>query len=348
MNISRSDGRVDFRSLIDCLEASAVWIVSDLGEFEYVSAGAEDLWGVSADSLQRNPSLLIDAIHPDDRDRILSRMENSGEEVSERSYVARTLHPDGTVKWVSTRQVPVRGDDGDLLYVVGLCTDITEQKRREQELEALNRILRHDIRNDLSVILGWGELLEEHLDERGQEYLDKILAASNNIVDLTEVARDYAKSVAEGDDMDVRSVSLRDVLREEIDVRRETFPNAEFLLVGDVPDIDVQANELLPSVFQNLLNNAVQHNDKREPRVKTSVTPLGDDVIVRVMDNGPGIPEEVQESLFTDGEKGVDSSGTGMGLYLVQTLVDQYGGEIDVMDNTPTGTVFQITLPKVV
>lgn len=62
----------DFRSLIDFLDGIAVWVVSDPGTFEHVSAGAEGIWGVPAESIQQDPSALLERIHPDDRERILS------------------------------------------------------------------------------------------------------------------------------------------------------------------------------------------------------------------------------------------------------------------------------------
>ncbi len=103
---------------------------------------------------------------------------------------------------------------------------------------------------------------------------------------------------------------------------------------------------MLSSVFRNLLNNAVQHNDKDEPVVEIGIEPLSDEVIVRIADNGPGIPDDIEGSLFNEGKKGVGSSGTGMGLTIVQTLVEQYEGEIQITDNDPTGTIFYIHFEK--
>lgn len=339
------------RSLIDYLDGVAIWIVSEPREFDYVSAGAEDIWGLPPETLYEEPFRLLEAVHPEDRELVRSEMEVSPEHVEERTYESRAIHPDGTVRWVLTRQIPVRDDTGDLRHVVGICTDITEQKRRERELEALNRVLRHDVRNDVSVIVGWGELLETHLDEEGQERLEKLLSAANNVVDLTEMAHEYAETVVRGSEMNVKPVSLRAVLRDEVALRREVFPHAEFRLPSEVPQVEVLANELLPSVFRNVLSNAVQHNDADEPVVDVEVERSTDEVVVRIADNGPGIPPELRESLFATGVSGIDSVGTwtglGMGLSLVRTLVEQYGGEVRITDNTPTGTVFHIHLVTV-
>lgn len=128
-------------------------------------------------------------------------------------------------------------------------------------------------------------------------------------------------------------------------LRRELFPNAEFHLEDAVPDVDVMANELLTSVFKNLLNNAIQHNDKDTPIVSISVEELDSSVVVSIADNGPGIPSAVKDSLFEEGSHGPESMGTGIGLYLTKKLVSQYEGDIWVTDNSPTGTVFHLQLP---
>ena len=200
------DQRSDFRSLVDHLDGVAIWIVSEPGTFDYISDGFEEIWGIPTGAVKTDPSRLIETIHPDDRDRVRSNIEGSGEAASEDSYEARVVRPDGTVRWVQTRQFPLHDSEGNLLNVVGVSTDITEQRRREQELAALNRILRHDIRNDMGIILGWMELLQEHVDEEGMEYLEKVLISGEHIVELTEIARDYAETVT-GEDAPPVSVN---------------------------------------------------------------------------------------------------------------------------------------------
>jgi len=336
----------DFRSLIDYLDGTAIWVVSERGEFDYVSDGAKGIWGVSAESIQNDPTTLLDRIHPEDLGTIQSHMEAASEQTSEASYEARAVHPDGTVRWVHTRQIPIRDDDGTLQRIVGICTDITEQKRREREFEALNRVLRHDIRNDMGIILGWGELLESHVDDEGEDTLERIMSAASHVVELTEIAREYAETIASDTEMEVEPVSLRDTLVHEIELRREFFPEADFNVVGDVPDVEVLANKMLSSVFRNLLNNAVQHNDKDEPVVEIRAEVTEESATVHIADNGPGVPSGIRDSLFEDGQKGINSSGTGMGLYLTKTLLDQYDGAIQVTENDPTGAEFHVELVR--
>ncbi|WP_435069869.1 PAS domain-containing sensor histidine kinase [Haloplanus sp. C73] len=336
--------RRDFRALFDQLDGVALWTATEPGTFDYISAGFEDIWGIPPEEVEDDISVMLDSIHPDDRDRVRANIEASAQGLRDEAYEGRVVQPDGSIRWVLTRQVLVRDDDGEVSEVVGICTDITEQKRREQELELLNRIVRHDIRNDMAVVLGWAEILQDHVDAEGEEYVRNILSSGEHVVELTEVARDYVETIVSNETLDVEPVALRPVLETELSLREESFPEAEFVVDGSLPDVEVAADSMLSSVFRNLLNNAVQHNDTETPRVEVSCDVRDDTVEVRIADNGPGISDDHKEIVFGKGERGLGSPGTGIGLYLVDTLVSQYGGEVWAEDNEPTGTVFVVEL----
>jgi len=93
------------------------------------------------------------------------------------------------------------------------------------------------------------------------------------------------------------------------------------------------------------MKNAIQHNDKPVSEVTVSAAVAADTVTVQVADNGPGVPDDHKAEIFGKGETGLDSAGTGLGLYLVETLVSAYDGSVSVTDNDPEGAVFVVTLP---
>jgi len=126
-------------------------------------------------------------------------------------------------------------------------------------------------------------------------------------------------------EMDRHAVRLSVVLEREIENARSTHDNALVRLERPLPDVDVLADDMLESVFRNLLTNAVRHNDKEVPEVIVLVDRHNEGVLVRIADNGPGIPDERKAEIFEQGEMGLDSDGTGLGLYLVDVLVDRYG-----------------------
>jgi PAS domain S-box-containing protein len=267
-------------------------------------------------------------------------------------YEARHTAADG-------RTTPVEVSAGVIRYrdapaVLSVARDVErryaserELARKRDQLRALNRVLRHDIRNDMQIILGLGRLLDDHVDEDGREYLRTVVDTGEHVVELTKSSRDLARTVAGEAELPLESVPLDEALRDEIDRRREAFDHATISVQGDVPDVNVRANDLLSSVFRNLLNNAVQHHDRDDPRVDvcTDITRGDHTAIVRIADDGPGIPAERRGTVFGKGEKGIESEGTGLGLYLVRSLVDHYGGSVRIEENEPRGTIVVVELP---
>ena len=273
----------------------------------------------------------------------------------------------GDWKWVRTMGTVVERDaDGTPLRAVGIHQDIDKQKRNHQklarktdQLEALNRVVRHDIRDQMSVVYGWAQELEAYVDDDGRVALEHVLEASEDVIDLTEVVRDIVQSL-ESDESSLGPVELSDHLQTELERKRELYPQATFSVDGEIPSVSVRANEMLASVFRNLLGNAVEHNDADTPEVTVKTTVKPDSVVVRIADNGPGIGAESAETVFESGEKGVESTGTGTGLYLVHSLVKEFGGDVWVEErvsqtSTPSrsmvedrdGAVFVVELPKV-
>jgi signal transduction histidine kinase len=231
-------------------------------------------------------------------------------------------------------------------------SDVTEREsyrqrleEKTEQLEALNRVVRHDIRNDMTVILGWAEILGDHIDEEGEDALDRVLQKSRHVIQFTEVARDFVESLSMDGNAELKEIKLQPLLDTELAAVRDSFPNAQFLVSGELPDVSVQANEMLSSVFRNILENAVRHNDKETPEITVTCEEGPGTVRYRIADNGPGIPDDQKEQIFGKGEKGLDSPGSGIGLYLVYLFTEQFGGDVWIEDNDPTGSVFVVELP---
>jgi PAS domain S-box-containing protein len=235
---------------------------------------------------------------------------------------------------------------GTLLVIRDITTRKKAQRQLEEQrdnLEVLNQVVRHDIRNDMTVILGRAEMLEDHVDEAGREHLESVLDATEGVIELTQTARDLAETMLSSE-ADVEPVRLTGHLGDPVESARSEFPEA-VVTADEIPDARVRGNELLEAVFRNLIRNAIIHNDEQQPEVHVSTTVDEGTATVAVADNGPGIPDDRREAIFGKGEKGLDSPGTGIGLYLVQTLLDQYGGDVWVEDNDPEGSVFVVELP---
>jgi PAS domain S-box-containing protein len=300
-----------------------------------------------------------------------------------RTFEEELRDPDGETHTFKTTRIPFETVQRDETAVLGYARDVTDLKQYERELEAtkerlertneeletLNRILRHDIRNDVAVQSRLGRKLQAHIDEDGQEYLEQLLGRSEHIADITTGLRTLMQTMLD-DQHDLTAIRLDTVLEAELEKISAAYETATVSVSDDIPQVSVQADQLLSSVFQNILENAITHNDADRPRVSVSVQEREGDVVVRIADNGPGIPADVADEMFDKGEKGLESKGTGIGLYLVTKLLDRYGGEIRVdsealradtetigteqnsVDTRPQatelgGAVFVVTLSKV-
>jgi signal transduction histidine kinase len=234
-----------------------------------------------------------------------------------------------------------------LLYASERERQQQQLQQRNEELALLNQIVRHDIKNDVTVILGWGDNLQDHVDETGEAYLDRMLDAGDHITDIAETVGDFLDVLEGNSDPNLRPIGLKKVLSTEVEKAQSAHEEATIEMTDEVPfELRVAATELLSSVFRNLLNNAVTHNDKPEPTVTIGVESDDETVSVTVADNGPGVPDSQKKEIFGRGEMGLESPGSGIGLYLVDTLVDMYGGDVTLADNDPEGSVFTVTLQQ--
>jgi signal transduction histidine kinase len=281
----------------------------------------------------------------------VDEMMSRGEETA-KSYET-TVETEKEIRTLDIATSTLVTDAGQTLGTLFVIHDITTRKKAKQRLEEqrndldiLNQVLRHDIRNDLQLVTSYGELLTDHVDEEGRGHLDTVRESADHAVELTKTAREMADVMLSREDTRQQDqVNLRQTLERELDRIEAEYPDARVMVEESLPAVQIRANQMLDSVFRNLLSNAIQHNNKDVPEISVSATVRDTTVVVRIEDNGPGVPDDQKEEIFGKDEKGLDSSGTGLGLYLVQHLVTQYDGEVWVEDNTPEGAVFVVELP---
>jgi PAS domain S-box-containing protein len=291
-------------------------------------------------------------------DKYRQREREAVETGEARTYEEELRAPDGERHNFRMTRIPFETTGRDEDAVLGYARDVTALKEYEQELEdsherieqtneeleTLNRILRHDIRNDVVVMSRLGERLEDHVDEDGEELLAQLLDRGEHIRTLTTGLRDLMRTLLE-ETRELRPVRVDTALESEVREVSRSYDDAA-ITMEDISRVHVRANQMLSSVFRNILENAIRHNDSDAPEVTVSMQERDERVEIRISDNGPGVPEEIRADIFGKGEKGLESKGTGIGLYLVTQLLEEYGGEVWADDNDPRGAVFVVELVK--
>lgn len=230
---------------------------------------------------------------------------------------------------------------------------LTDKNRR---LEDFSMTVAHDIRGPLG---GIAMNLEYVMDTYGQELpgrcremIDKALRASERLTGLVQEMYHYARLGSQASRMG--PVSLDDLLNEVIADLREAYQARKIeFTISELPQVWGN-KDLLRRVFLNLVSNAVKYNDKEEVRIE--VISLGDQErmlgnyrVISVSDNGPGIPSAKTENIFAMYQRGQhapdQTEGLGIGLAVVQRIVELHLGAIDVECKPGQGTSFVIALP---
>ena len=254
--------------------------------------------------------------------------------------------------------------DGDRLgralrYAVVRSRQQRTLRRRRDQMEFFNSILQHDMLNGMNVIRARGELLKQELEGDEQEYAETIVDWSDDIIDLTEKVRSVLKTLSEDGMSRMEQRDLTAVLSAAADRARSMDPACT--VNNHVTGVDVAADELLEDVFGNLFLNAVEHGStSSDSQARQNAAEGGDEgvtidvtatvgdvfVTVRIADDGPGIDPARRRQVFERGQKGSASTGTGFGLYFVDSMVESYGGNIWIEESDAGGAAFVLELPR--
>ena len=362
-NLQRSEEK--FRQLAENIQ-EVFWITDTAKHrMEYVSPAYEKIWGRTCESLYAAPLTWIDAIHPEDRDRVLvAAREQQAEGTYDMEY--RILRPDKAIRWIHDRAFPIRGEDGSVSRIVGTAEDITQRKRIEeqfrqvQKMEGIGQLaggVAHDFNNILAVIQMQSELLRMGLAQ--SQVADEISATVQRAAALTRQLLLFSRQqVFQPSDMDLsESVAsttrmLKRILGETIKMQvrlasQPLFVHADPGMLDQILlNLVVNARDAMINGGQLIVETAAVEFDELAV-LQSPQNRLGSFVSLSVSDTGTGIPPEVLPKIFEPffTTKGV-GKGTGLGLATVFGIVQQHQGWVNVYSELGQGTTFRIYLPR--
>ncbi len=222
--------------------------------------------------------------------------------------------------------------------IIGFARDITAQKRAEgailqlnEVLRLINKIMRHDITNDLSVING---MLELYSDSSDRSFLDRAFNRIGKSIRLIRQMRELELLVSSGKE-------LKEYKVEAIIKRAVKDYDVKSNITGDCT---VMADDAFHSVIDNIIRNAVVHG--KTDRIDITIENKDKSCEIRIADYGKGIPDEIKEKVFDERFKYGGTGGTGLGLYIVKKTIERYDGSIHIENNEPKGAIFVMELKK--
>jgi signal transduction histidine kinase len=240
------------------------------------------------------------------------------------------------------RVAPVTDERGREIGLTVTLTDVTARERRRQRLEVLNRVLRHNLRNDLNVVIGTADQLAERDDPEVASQAERIADRAESLHGVGETARDLEDLIAESD-REWTTCRLDEFLAGIVDQYADAPAHIE--VVAD--PVHLRTNEhVLSTVLDNAIENAVEHAGTPDdpPTVRIDASRGADGgVTIRVADDGPGIPPR-DRTPIVEGTEGDVSHGSGIGLWVIAWGMDALGGTVG-FDDDADGAAICLTLP---
>jgi signal transduction histidine kinase len=282
--------------------------------------------------------------------RVLTPAPAAGDHIS-------AVFPDTPLSWLSGTAVegeaegirrtyevqvsPLRDAEGTLTGYALVLRDVTDRRAYEQRLQVANRVLRHNLRNDMNVVHGLAERIEAGEADDPAAVAAQVQSKVDGVVETSEKVREMTRiepsSVEAAEPVDLGTVAEEVVTR--FDADHATVECELSRTRAAVTD-----ESALETALRNLLENAVEHNDDEEPWARLRIEEADGTVRLRIDDDGPGIPAEEREVLRREAETPLKHS-RGMGLWLASWSARAAGGELSIESTGPDGTTVRIEFP---
>ena len=365
VNLRESEER--FRQMTENIDELFYMTDPKGGALLYISPAYEKIWGRTLASLRQAPEKWAEAIHPEDRERMVA-LAATKHVIGYHEENYRIVRPDGSIRWIHDRSFPVKNAAGEVYRLVGVAQDITDKKEletqffRAQRLESIGTLasgIAHDLNNILAPIMMAAPLIRMSKNpESAEKMLTMIEVSVQRGAQLVRQLLTFGRG-AEGEK---KALTVAPIIQEMVAITRQTFPK-NITITADVADDLAPIMADATQVHQVLLNLCVNARDAmpngglltisakniRLDAASAATAPearSGDYVQLTVTDTGTGMTPEIADKIFnpffTTKEVG---KGTGLGLATVLGLIKSHGGFLRLNTKVGEGTTFLAYFP---
>ncbi|HQT05417.1 MAG TPA: response regulator [Thiotrichales bacterium] len=346
-------------------------IYANIGTWEWNIGSGELFWteqiaplfGYAKGELETSYENFLNAIHPDDRDKVIAAVNDCVEKGSRYHIEHRVVWPDGTIRWLLEKGDVLRDSDGKPIKMIGVVQDVTEIQLAKEAAERANRAkseflssMSHELRTPLNSIIGFSQLLAlSDLSDKQKKQLGTITQSGKHLLSLINDVLEFAKLENGKIHLNIQPIDVKPIIEQVVALSEShAYANNIHIKLASWQDQHyIQADPVrFQQILVNLMSNGIKYNRpnglltlnwQTETRAQQPFWRL------TIQDTGYGIAEEDIPRLFVPFDRlGHESStieGTGIGLSITKDLVEQMGGYIEVDSNPNVGTAFSIGLP---
>ena len=250
----------------------------------------------------------------------------------------------------------VHNQEDVLVGVVTVIRDVTKEKEADRIKTELVSMVAHELKSPMTSIYGFSELLLDAKlkDPKAEEYAKVILTESTRLTDLINKYLDLSRLEAGYTEIIINPFNIKQVVNKIVETYKGQAEKKKIRVIQEISEnipLAMGDQDMIEQVLLNLFSNAIKYSPPRS-KIGIEVKEEEKNLIINVIDNGYGIPEEALPKIFNkfyrvaDSEGSDEIEGSGLGLSLSKEIVERHGGTIKVTSRLGVGSVFSFTLPK--
>jgi PAS domain S-box-containing protein len=344
LEVSLRHSEERFRLLVSQVRDYAIIALDPSGTIESWNVGAEALKGYTAnEAIGRNFSMFYS--EEDRRAGLPLQLLDIARAEGRVEHTGWRIRRDGTRFWSDVVITALHGDDDNLTGFAKVTRDLTERKQLEEAQASYLAAIAHDFRTPITAMKGFTELVRDAPEEMREDFLRRIDANADRLMQMTKNLVSYATAHSVSSTNRAELFDLAGLARQTVPTMGSVFELSRVVLPQGRAFVTVDKASL-ERVLINLVSNALKYSTTGP--IVVDVDRLDDRVQLTVSDQGRGIAPDDIEGIFDEFERGslaTDDGGTGLGLTIVRSLVEEQGGSVRLESVVGEGTTVTVDLP---